>query len=474
MTRRRLHAVPVAAQTADRRSHRVAAPTGGHAARVVRRLRVLRIAAWLAAGICVVFAVLQSWADPAFRWIIVVNLVGAVIFALTPLLNRCGELVAPLTFIGVSYLITFVACWAVGTGSGLQFYFLAAASITVLIIGADRIVLAATAAGIGAGLAIALQFLVPADTGHQPAWLQTLAFMLVVASACAMVVATVWYTLRQIARAEAATESEYERSEALLTNILPASVAARLKDPTTEVIADSYPHASVLFADIADFTRQASHTDPGRLVEFLNGFYAGLDRLVDRHGLTKIKTSGDSYMVVAGVPDPRPDHLPALARLALDIVDTVAGLRDLSGRAVSLRIGLATGPVVAGVVGASRFFYDVWGDAVNLAARMESTGVQNRIQVPQDVYELLREDFVFEERGDVEVKGKGVLHTWFLIGVRATPGELYRSGPPGSVSSCMDDDDVHRSETAAALVEVDSGIRNSGADPGRGDARPTG
>ncbi|MGH3562993.1 MAG: adenylate/guanylate cyclase domain-containing protein, partial [Mycobacterium sp.] len=129
----------------------------------------------------------------------------------------------------------------------------------------------------------------------------------------------------------------------------------------------------------------------------------------------KVKTSGDSYMVVSGVPESRPDHLQALARLALDIADTVAGLRDPLGRPVSFRIGLAAGPVVAGVVGARRFFYDVWGDAVNLAARMESTDREGRIQVPQDVYERLKSDFVFEERGDVEVKGKGVMHTWYLV-----------------------------------------------------------
>jgi adenylate cyclase len=135
--------------------------------------------------------------------------------------------------------------------------------------------------------------------------------------------------------------------------------------------------------------------------------------------LEKVKTSGDSYMVVSGVPTSRPDHLEALANLALDIADAVADLRDPNGRPVPLRIGLAAGPVVAGVVGARRFFYDVWGDAVNIAARMESTNREGRIQVPQDVYERLQEEFLFEERGDVEVKGKGVMHTWYLVGRRS-------------------------------------------------------
>ena len=121
-------------------------------------------------------------------------------------------------------------------------------------------------------------------------------------------------------------------------------------------------------------------------------------------------------MVVSGVPDPRPDHLEALAQLALDMAQAVAGLKDPRGRAVPLRIGLAVGPVVAGVVGARKFFYDVWGDAVNVAARMETTDVEGRIQVPQDVYDRLKDRFVFEERGDIDVKGKGVMHTWYLVG----------------------------------------------------------
>jgi len=416
VTVKRFRAVPAEAQTPYRHSHCVPARTRHYAARLSQRLRILKVSAGLAAVISAGFGLLEIWADPTYWWIGALNLVAAAVFMLTPLLYHYGELIAPLMFVGIAYLTTFVVCWVVGTGSGIQFYFLTAASISVLILGVDRIKLAAVVAGIGAVLTIILEFRVPVDNLDQPDWLRNLSFVLVVFSACFMVVATVWYALREIAHAEAAMEAEYERSESLLANILPAAVADRLKNPVVDVIADSYPDASVLFADIADFTRRASQTDPGQLVEFLNELYTGLDRLVDRHGLEKIKTSGDSYMVVSGVPDPRPDHLHALARLALDIADTIAGLRDPLGRPVSLRIGLATGPVVAGVVGNRRFFYDVWGDAVNLASRMESTGVSDRIQVPQDVRDRLSSDFEFEERGDIQVKGKGVMHTWFLVG----------------------------------------------------------
>lgn len=429
MTVKRFLAVPAEAQGSYRHSHCMPARTRHYAARLSQRLRILKVSAGLAAIISAGFGLLEIWADPTYWWIGALNLIAAAAFVLTPLLYHYGELIAPLAFVGIAYLTTFVICWVVGTGSGIQFYFLAAASISVLILGVDRIKLAAVVAGIGAALTIALQLLVPAQNLDQPDWLRNLSFALVVVSACFMVVATIWYALREISHAEAAMEAEYERSEALLANILPTAVADRLKNPAVDVIADSYPDASVLFADIADFTRRASQTDPGQLVEFLNEFYTGLDRLVERHGLEKIKTSGDSYMVVSGVPNARPDHLHALARLALDIADTIAELRDPLGRPVSLRIGLAAGPVVAGVVGNRRFFYDVWGDAVNLASRMESTGTQNRIQVPQDVYQRLSSDFVFEERGDVDVKGKGVMHTWFLVGARppASSGPASRS-----------------------------------------------
>jgi adenylate cyclase len=146
--------------------------------------------------------------------------------------------------------------------------------------------------------------------------------------------------------------------------------------------------------------------------------FTKLDGLVERHSLEKIKTTGDAYMVVSGVPDARPDHAAELADLALDMRDALAGLVDPKGRAVPVRIGIASGPLVVGVVGARKFFYDVWGDTVNAASRMESTGEAGKIQVTAQTHELLRHRFVLEERGVIEVKGKGPMRTWFLTGRR--------------------------------------------------------
>jgi adenylate cyclase len=209
-----------------------------------------------------------------------------------------------------------------------------------------------------------------------------------------------------------------------LANILPAEVAAKLKDPSHGTIADRYDDASVLFTDIAGYTERASDMDPTELVRFLDRLYTTFDRLVDRHGLEKIKTTGDGYIVVSGVPTPRPDHVEAIAALALDISQAVAGLRDPRGNPVPLRMGIACGPVVAGVVGARRFFYDVWGDAVNVASRMESTDPVGKIQVTGDVFDRLRHEFLLEERGEVEVKGKGVMRTWFLLDRKPTSRRL--------------------------------------------------
>ncbi|WP_407667639.1 adenylate/guanylate cyclase domain-containing protein [Mycolicibacterium arseniciresistens] len=400
------------------RDHRMPARTQHYAQSVLSRLRVLTIATYIAAAVSGLFGLFQLTFAGKFEALGWLNLASAGVFLLIPVLYRFGALIAPLTFFVFSYLSIGFICFSIGTDSGLQFYFLVSASLVVLVLGTERLVLSAILVTLGVAGTITLELTVPDDRGIAPAWTLTVGFISSAVFSTVMVFATVWFALREIDRAEAAMESEYQRSEKLLANILPASIAARLKDPTHTIIADKYDDASILFADIAGYTKRASDTSPTDLVRFLDRLYTDLDALVDRHGLEKVKTSGDSYMVVSGVPRERPDHVEALACLALDMADAVADLTDPGGRAVPLRIGLAAGPVVAGVVGARKFFYDVWGDAVNIASRMESTDVEGRIQVPHQVYERIRHAFEFEERGDVDVKGKGVMRTWYLTGRR--------------------------------------------------------
>jgi class 3 adenylate cyclase len=209
--------------------------------------------------------------------------------------------------------------------------------------------------------------------------------------------------------------AEQERSERLLLNVLPAPIAERLK-AGEGVIADAFPEVTVLFADLVDFTRRSRRIGPAQVVQALNELFSVFDQLARQRGLEKIKTIGDAYMVAGGLPDPRPDHVEAVAEMALAMRDAVARRSDPSGRPLAVRIGIDTGPVVAGVIGTSKFSYDLWGDTVNTASRMESDGVAGCIQVTARTWKRLRDGYRFERRGSIQVKGKGEMVTYFLVG----------------------------------------------------------
>ena len=216
----------------------------------------------------------------------------------------------------------------------------------------------------------------------------------------------------------AALRAEQLRSETLLVNVLPTSIAERLKD-ATERIADHFESASILFADVVDFTPLAQRLAPAEVVGVLDQLFSHFDALVERHGLEKIKTIGDCYMAAAGVPDPRPDHARIAALLALEMREAVKTSAIAGRPGLELRIGINSGPVVAGVIGTKRFLYDLWGDAVNTASRMEAHGTPGEIQITRRTYELLNGEFVCEPRGTVAVKGKGEMETWYLMGRRS-------------------------------------------------------
>ncbi|HIK27397.1 MAG: adenylate/guanylate cyclase domain-containing protein [Oscillatoriaceae bacterium SKW80] len=210
-------------------------------------------------------------------------------------------------------------------------------------------------------------------------------------------------------------EEEKQRSERLLLNILPQPIAERLKEQTT-TIAESFSEVSVLFADIVGFTELSARISPCEIVQLLNQIFSEFDQLAEIHGLEKIKTIGDAYMVVAGLPVPREDHAEAIANMALDMQDALAQFNNRTGQNFRIRIGIATGPVVAGVIGIKKFIYDLWGDTVNMASRMESHGLADCIQVTHRTYECLRARYLFKERGLVYVKGKGEMRTYLLVG----------------------------------------------------------
>ncbi len=388
--------------------------------KIARRLRAVNLTAWSGAAVAAAFAIQLSLNDwTRLKWLAGANALGAVIWACIPLLHRFGALAAALFFAVSVYASNFLITAMLGLNSGVQLYFIPAAALVVLFFGIERMVLSIAFVVLAAALMIAAYFLLPPDTGLLDRPLLVTNLVVSIVATLAILFAIVAYAVRQIARAEAEAEFEFQRSEALLANILPPAIAARLKTGKERVIADSYDEASILFADMAGFTARSAATPPAEMVMFLNRIFTSFDRLVERYGLEKIKTSGDAYMVVSGVPEPRTDHVEALAALALEMQQTAGSIRDGGGEGVRIRIGLALGAVVGGVVGTRKFFYDVWGDAVNVASRMESTGEPGRIQVTREVYERLKDRFEFEPRGTIDVRGKGKMETWFLVGRRA-------------------------------------------------------
>jgi class 3 adenylate cyclase len=212
-----------------------------------------------------------------------------------------------------------------------------------------------------------------------------------------------------------ARDEAFARSERLLLNVLPRSIAERLKSEL-RVIADLHPDVTVLFADVVDFTVFTERTEPQRVVGVLDEVFSAFDALAETHGLEKIKTIGDAYMVAAGLPEPRPDHAYAMADMALDMQTAFARLCIPLGLDLAIRIGIHSGPVIAGVIGRHKFSYDLWGDTVNTASRMESHGLAGRIQVSEATYRLLKNRYEFEDRGEIALKGKGRLAAYLLVG----------------------------------------------------------
>ncbi|MEB3336406.1 MAG: adenylate/guanylate cyclase domain-containing protein [Leptolyngbyaceae bacterium] len=225
----------------------------------------------------------------------------------------------------------------------------------------------------------------------------------------------IYQTIADRKQAEAALRIEKDKSERLLLNILPPAIAEQLKQESG-AIADRFEAATILFADLVDFTGLAAPLTPTQLVEVLNEIFSTFDQLAEQYGLEKIKTIGDAYMVVGGLPVPRSDHAEAIAAMALDMQQAIQRFHRGDNQPFKLRIGINTGPVVAGVIGLKKFTYDLWGDAVNVASRMESHGLVGQIQVTETTYNLLKEKYVLEPRGEILVKGKGEMMTYLLVG----------------------------------------------------------
>jgi adenylate cyclase len=226
--------------------------------------------------------------------------------------------------------------------------------------------------------------------------------------------------LQETQETAAELAAEQEKSERLLLNMLPSAIADRLKQEP-QAIADGFSEVTVLFADIVGFTELSSRLTPRELVARLNDIFSRFDALVEQHDLEKIKTIGDAYMVVGGLPKPRADHAEAIASLALAIQQEIEAISDELGESFTMRMGINSGPVIAGVIGTKKFIYDLWGDTVNIASRMESHGLEGCIQVTADTYQRLKHTYEFKERGIVPIKGKGNMRTYWLLAKVTAP-----------------------------------------------------
>lgn len=223
-------------------------------------------------------------------------------------------------------------------------------------------------------------------------------------------------TLEQLAE-------EQKKSEHLLLNILPETIVNRLKEqPTT--IAEAFADVTVLFADIVGFTQLATQVSPQELVALLNRIFSAFDELAEKHGLEKIKTIGDAYMVVGGLPNPRKDHAEAIVEMALDMQQAINTFNIETGFSCNIRIGINTGAVVAGVIGIKKFIYDLWGDTVNIASRMESHGIPGNIQISESTYQQVKDKYALKSRGLIEIKGKGEMQTYLVMGNKNDESEV--------------------------------------------------
>ncbi len=287
----------------------------------------------------------------------------------------------------------------------------------IVFYGTERLPIALAVTCLLVGTFLVIEFWLPASTAWAPMTPRVADLIRSIAASgeAFLVAGFVYLAMRMAEKAEAALEFEYARSETLLRSMMPDRIAARLKSEPQAIIADKYDQVTLLFADVVDFTPRASLLTPEELVAFLNRIFSSFDALAEKHGLEKIKTIGDAYMVAAGL-EGQPDQVATAAEMALEMLDTVRSLSNEIGEELAVRIGIHTGPAVAGVLGKRKLFYDVWGDTVNTAARMEAYGSPDRIQVTEAVYRQLRRTYAFEQREIIDIKGKGPMQAYFLLG----------------------------------------------------------
>jgi adenylate cyclase len=388
--------------------------TAGYSRPTRRRLTIVNAMALLIAIFSVIYAGVFSYYDMhEYRHLIVLNLLLAIVMLLVPLAHRINDIAAALVITAAEYAALFVFVWAFGRNSGIQINYIIAAAVAFAIYGVSYLRLTVSLILLGLVLHLTAWFLFPPERAHftaDPSLLDNLYVSSAVTTFCIIALIVGYaFSVADAARAEA---------DSLLTSILPEPIAERLKERPDANIADSVDKASVMFSDLVGFTELAKRLGAEKTVALLDQVVTEFDLLASAHGVEKIKTTGDGYMAVAGVSRAQDDHLQRIVRMALLLPGLVERLSAAHGLNLRIRIGIASGPVMAGIIGADKFSYDVWGETVNLASRLESHGLPGEIQVSDAVRKSLGDGFMFERRGPIEVKGVGRIETWLLKGER--------------------------------------------------------
>lgn len=384
--------------------------------RAQRHRRTLNLLSLFVAQSGLAYAAFYLIYDATGLWPAAAVVALFALFLLFPVLVRRNETAAMLAAAGMTIGLQMALAWLLSAQSGLHLFILTVPATAVVMFGTGRLRLVA---GITALCVIALSvagiaFQAPAPFMRVDPLLLGILQASTFFAVCFFVLIGVFVGFARASQAEDALELEHARSEALLYNLLPSGIAARLKLAPDQTIADSLPKVAILFADVVGFTPMSARMSAEEVVEFLNAVFSRFDALAQRHGLEKIKTIGDAYMVGAGMPDPCDDPVHRVAEMALDMLSATRDLPD----GARVRIGVHCGPAVAGVIGQQKLFYDVWGETVNTASRMESHGEAGRIQVSAAAYRALEREYRFDARGIVEVKGIGPVETWWLIARR--------------------------------------------------------
>lgn len=383
--------------------------THAYAPDVRTRLKILNVVAYLIAAFALVYAIQQMLADARLlASAIVLNLANMLVALLVPFAHRINDIAGALLLTLTEFVALFLFTALFGTSSGIHLQYFAGPAAFFVIFGRRRLLILALIA-VAFVLHLAAAALFPSASARIPVDERTLDTLYTTAAftTFTMIGAVVYYAFRLADQARSETEG-------LLRNILPEPIVDRLKAAPDAMIADACEEASVLFADLEGFVALAKSLGPQRTVALLNELMQCFDRLAAEHGVEKVKTIGDAYMAVAGVPRPASDHAARMARMSLAMVRATDEVAQMSRLTLSLRIGIASGPVMAGVIGATRLSYDVWGDTVNLAARLENQSAPGRVLVSRETRARLTGLFELEARGAVDIRGFGAEETWYL------------------------------------------------------------